>query len=171
MEIIIIDGFGQYEEQAWEITKSADNEFIPPLSARNSTIQKNFQINYASFNEPVAYFNIMKSQKNIIALQRKKAVAIMSFIPDYSISIPGAVLRGNYVSTVITEKFVRGQGLAEALYKKIIELKSPSVITRTWSTNTAHIHILKKLGFNNCYTIPNDRGNGIDTVYYERKLP
>jgi ribosomal protein S18 acetylase RimI-like enzyme len=44
-----------------------------------------------------------------------------------------------------------------------------NIFTRTWSTNTAHISILKKYNFREIHRIENDRGEGIDTVYFSRK--
>jgi RimJ/RimL family protein N-acetyltransferase len=43
------------------------------------------------------------------------------------------------------------------------------LFTRTWSTNAAHIAILGKFGFSQIARIENDRGEGIDTVYFAKK--
>lgn len=40
--------------------------------------------------------------------------------------------------------------------------------TRTWSTNDAHIHILQSIGFVMVKNIDNDRGIGINTLYFEK---
>ena len=43
-----------------------------------------------------------------------------------------------------------------------------SIFTRTWSTNAAHIKILDKFNFEIIKCIENDRGDGIDTVYFAK---
>ncbi len=40
------------------------------------------------------------------------------------------------------------------------------ISTRTWSTNKAQIHSLKKRGYKEQRVLVDDRGPGIDTIYY-----
>ena len=170
MDTIILDGFGPFEASAWELTKDANNDFIPPLSARNSTVQKTLDGSTEDSEEPWAYFEIMKGQRNIIAFEGNDVLAFISYIPNHDVETPDGILHGNYLSTIITNKNTRNKGLAKRLYAELINITEDSIITRTWSTNYAHLHILEELGFNNCLTLPDDRGAGIDTVYYERKI-
>jgi len=43
------------------------------------------------------------------------------------------------------------------------------VVTGTWSTNKAHISLLRKAGFQTLITKMDDRGIGIDAVYFIRE--
>ena len=43
------------------------------------------------------------------------------------------------------------------------------IFTRTWSTNASQMNILPKMQFCELERIPNDRGDGIDTVYFCRE--
>lgn len=47
--------------------------------------------------------------------------------------------------------------------------KNANIFTRTWSTNFAHIKILQAFGFETVKVLKNDRGSGIDTVYFKKE--
>ena len=53
----------------------------------------------------------------------------------------------------------------ETLFKKY---ENVDIFTRTWSTNEAHIKILMKFDFEIMSVLKNDRGEGIDTVYFKK---
>ncbi len=160
---VFSEGFGEYEEAAWLLTKAADEDFVPPLSTRMSTTQKNLNPGASEDVEgPVEYFAELKKQHNLLAVEDNRLLGFMSFRPDHEL--------GCYVSTVIVDASIRNQGIAKQLYEKLIATAVRPIATRTWSQNHAHIHILEELGFINFDTIPNDRGVGIDTVYFKRDL-
>lgn len=170
MNIEIFDGFGPYEDMAWELIKAADAEFVPPLSDRNSTVQQKLSGLETLHHGPVVYFDVLKKQKNIIATEDGQVLGFMSVIPDHEVALNEGSVAANYVSTVVTDRAKRKHGVARALYLKLFEMSELPVITRTWSTNYAHIGLLNKLKFDNVMTLKDDRGAGIDTVYYERNI-
>jgi hypothetical protein len=45
-------------------------------------------------------------------------------------------------------------------------VEDPYATTRTWSTNASHLDLLDELGFDLIKRVEDDRGDGIDTVYY-----
>ena len=55
--------------------------------------------------------------------------------------------------------------------EKDIAAKFPGsrITLRTWSTNGAQEHILDKLGYSLVRRLKDDRGEGIDTVYFVKK--
>ena len=74
-----------------------------------------------------------------------------------------------YISTLIVSPNARGKGVTKALYGKLFsEYENINIFTRTWSTNIAHIKILEKYGFKVIQVIKDDRGNGIDTIYFKK---
>ena len=170
----------QYAEEVRQILYKADEEFVPTLSSRNGTTQKNLggsgtQTNTnqvdAEKEYPVAYFEVMRQQAFILALQDEKVVGFLSYIPHHSITVAGKALECAYASTIIVEKACRGKKITEAMYGKLYEVSEDAyVATRTWSLNHAHIHILEKEGFCLAETLKDDRGPGVDTVYYVKEL-
>ena len=79
-----------------------------------------------------------------------------------------------YLTTLCVWPDYRGQGISEVMYaeaEKDIAAKFPGsrITLRTWSTNGAQEHILDKLGYSLVRRLKDDRGAGIDTVYFVKK--
>lgn len=154
-----------YSEQVWELICETDKEFVPPLSYRESTTQNNLE--EVSENElPVQYFEQVKSQSIILALDENRVIGFISFrkgckeIKECDI----------YVSTVIVSPQARGKRTAEKMYAELFKNNKGITVTRTWNKNHTHIHILDKLGFKLIKEIKNHRGKGIDTVYFSKEV-
>lgn len=148
----------------------ADKEFIPPLSSRNDTLQTDFSSSgKESSGIPQAYFEKILTQKFILAKKNGKTIGFMSYVPDREIpeiSLP----KSHYISTVIVHPDFRRMGITRKFYAELMQkFSSKNISTRTWSTNSAHLGLLKKIGFFEALCIKDDRGNGIDTVYYYKK--
>ena len=144
---------------------------MPPLTSRNSTTQSDFlNIKEQDTEIPYAYFEMVKNQNALIAEVSGKVAGFMSYKEDYTTEvITGDYLPVIYISTVITDKEFRYQGITKGLYGSLFEkYGDKNIFTRTWSTNTAHTKLLLGMGFREFKRIPNDRGEGIDTVYYFR---
>ena len=75
-----------YRQAVWELTVKADKEFVPPLSARNSTRQDMLAGAPEGAAEemlPGAYFREMENQSFLLAIEKDTVVGFLSFIPDY----------------------------------------------------------------------------------------
>jgi len=93
-------------------------------------------------------------------------VAFMSFKENYVTDVVTET-PNVYLSTLIVAPEGRGAGLTQKMYEKLFSLYPECcVFTRTWSTNAAHTKILSRLNFEVLKTVKNDRGEGIDTVYF-----
>lgn len=161
------------ESQLWELVKLADHEFVPSLSSRYSTIQGDLQPeSEAGCEGPGKYFEGLKNQQFIVYTEGEKIVGFMSYIPRHSLEIPGIdrVFTVTYISTVIVHPDHRGKGITEKMYLELLQKATLPLATRTWSTNSAHIHILNKLQFDIVATLKNDRGENIDTVYFVKNM-
>lgn len=160
------------EEAVFDLIIKADKEFIPALSCRKSSKQKNLlEVTYEE--KPFSYFEMMKQQNFLIVYDGNELVGFMSYRPDHVIEGTGEFSLSNYVTTVIVNESRRGQGLTYMLYQALFErskVENKPVTTRTWSTNHSHLHILDKLGFETLKRLENDRGEGIDTVYFGKSL-
>lgn len=160
------------QQQLKEILTKYDDSFIPPLSNRNSTVQK---FGEEAENPSIdAYFQQLSRQEFIVALNSHYELAgFMSFIPGHKCKeIQNAPLL--YVTTIIVDEEYRGQKAASKLYEKLFQIaksKGFNVVgVRTWDSNNAHLKILEQTGFELVKTIRDDRGEGIDTVCYKKSL-
>ena len=74
-----------------------------------------------------------------------------------------------YLSTIIRPEY-RGQKVTQNLYGTLFDIyKDSCVFTRTRSTNAPHIKILLKFDFETIATLKNDRGIGVDTIYFSKR--
>ena len=157
----------KYREDILEMMRISDKDFVPPLSSRSSTTQSNLSSNTVGGIE--LYFSEMIKQKVLGAFEGDKLFGIVSFRENYETDIVKD-LPNIYISTLFLHPDSRGRGVTKQLYSYLFfELyKDRNIFTRTWSTNSAHIKILDFFGFELFHRIENDRGEGIDTVYFKR---
>ena len=171
MEFIILDNIlkEKYKSQIYQMLAFSDKEFVPPLSCRNSTTQKNL-VGVANENGIKDYFEGLLSQQVLGIFIDGNLAGILSFITDYtSQEIENIKLPNIYLSTLVVSQNYRGKGVTKKVYDYLFNdiYKEHTVYTRTWSTNLAHLNILAHFGFKLMLNKPNDRGEGIDTVYFE----
>ena len=152
--------------QLKELLILGDKEFIPPLSSRSSTTQQG--LGRADGRGIDLYFNEMKTQCFVLAMEGDRMAGFMSFKIDHEgAHIPQG--KNLYASTSVVHPDFRGQGLMTAFYREMIKsFPNKAIYTRTWHQNVGHLKVLDRLGFKLIEFIENDRGEGIHTVYYGR---
>lgn len=152
------------------ILEICDEEFIPPLSVRSGTTQKNLT-DIKSNSDILDYLNqVVKQQYNIVKMKDSSMLGFMSFTINPKIYVFNPYKGNCYVSTVCVVPFWRGKGLCQDFYSCLIswakDNKYKFISTRTWSSNNDHIHILEKVKFNKIKEIVDGRGTGINTCYF-----
>lgn len=157
----------------WQLLLDADQSFVPPLSARHSSTQSALSTaTPGEVREPRQYFEALQKQHFILARPVNEGSAVagfMSFRTGYTLPAGRSAPQYHYVTTVIVRPASRGQGLTTRMYRRLMAVAKATgngVATRTWSTNAHHIGLLSKLGFSVAHRVPNDRGVGVDTVYF-----
>ena len=159
-----------YQSYVWDILCATEKEFIPPLSERKSTTQQSFPGEKADKRGLTEYYKQMLQQEFILAIENEKVIGFLSFITDHLLQAEGEEFVCDYVSTIVVSSEFRGHGVARKMYNALFEnRKGKNYATRTWSTNYSHIRLLKRIGFELVALLPNERGDGIDTVYYFKK--
>ncbi|MGN0415956.1 MAG: GNAT family N-acetyltransferase [Agathobacter sp.] len=159
-----------YDDGVMALLKETDGEFFPPLSTRTSTTQKNLVP--AEIREPSLepYFGGLKKQAVILATREDAVAGILSFIPRCRKTLGDREYDVLYITTVIVGKKHRRKGISTAMYEKLMqEFPDRDILIRTWSENQGQRAALEKLGFRLIMCIPDDRGKGMDTVYYEKR--
>lgn len=158
--------------QVYSLLDECDNEFVPPLSHRVSTRQSNLKGASSSSAAGLrSYFDEMTRQSFLLAISNTdgRLLAFLSYIPRRQ--LPEEILdrESTYVSTICTAHDARSNGIARALYRELEEL-ADTITIRTWSTNESQLHVLNILGYEELAKIPNDRGQGVDSLYFIKKL-
>ena len=172
MEIRILDRAEQTKiyPEVLEMLLAADRDFVPPLSSRSSSTQKDLAETVTQETGVQEYYAQLKTQRFAAVFEGQRLIAFVSYKEDYTCEqIPATAMPNIYLSTLIVRPEARGKGVTTALYQMLFtHYAHVHIFTRTWSTNFAHIRILEKYGFRALAVLPNHRGNGIDTVYFHR---
>ena len=161
-----------YKQTILDTMRLCDNDFVPPLSARSSTTQKSLVGGSSSEQGLLSYCNEMLSQVVLGAFEEDNLIGFVSFKENYTCD---AILENDlpniYLSTLMLKAEARGKRLTQQMYDYLFNTlyADRSIFTRTWSTNIAHLRILEKFNFSLIKTIKDDRGAGIDTVYFALK--
>ena len=146
-----------------------DEEFVPPLSSRSGTSQSDLKSNKKSEGGVVAYFEELKKQRILVTTENDKLLGFVSFKENYTNDIIKDT-PNIYISTLLIKPEGRGKSLTKRMYEILFsEYKDANAFTRTWSTNYAHIKILSSFGFETIKVLKNDRGDGIDTIYFGKR--
>lgn len=162
------------KEQIYELLRVCDKDFVPPLSARNSTSQSDWSGAEKEQDGIRAYLEDICRQHVLLWKERGKVRAFITWKDHFQcghlISYPDSC----YMTTLCIDPDQRGQGISESLYilaEKEIRAGYPGapITLRTWSSNQAQKHILEKMGYHTVKRLKDDRGEGIDTVYYVKE--
>ena len=176
-------------EAIWEILKGCDEEFYPPLSQRTSTSQKNLDSRELAQQKadakrpdaaaqpdmdagPKAYYDEMIQQEFLLDMEGEEMAGFMTFRRAYIYEkLPDPYNPSLYMTTACVRKKWREHGIMSKLYtcmerEVTARFSCPYVTTRTWSTNDAQMRMLPQRGYRKILVLPEDRGPGVDTVYF-----
>lgn len=162
----------RYLDDIMELLILSDQEFVPPLSSRQSTTQSQLNGETEKTEIPSAYFDNITKQSAFVMLEDGKVIGFMSFKRNHvSPEIPPAMSPNIYITTVIVHPDHRRKGITNQFYKAVLRrFGNHHIFTRTWSTNINHTRILSSHKFYEYTRLTDDRGPGIDTVYYLHRI-
>ena len=160
--------------RARQLLELCDQDFVPPLSHRNSTSQTNWAETEEKTDGIAEYLENICSQHVVLWKEEGVVRAFMTWKDHFNCENLEAYPDSCYLTTLCVWPDYRGQGISEVMYaeaEKDIAAKFPGsrITLRTWSTNGAQEHILDKLGYSLVRRLKDDRGEGIDTVYFVKK--
>ena len=161
----------------WKLLAMIDHEFVPPLSARESTTEMILAGKaHTTTMGPRTYFNNILKQSIVMAQVEGEWVGFLSFQHNCNLELLKDYTPCNYLTTIGVSPYSRNIGIARSMYRYILndlapELQAAFWATRTWSTNNDHLHLLVNLGFSCVATIKNHRGEGVDTLYFAYQTP
>lgn len=160
------------QKEVYSILEECDGDFVPPLSARQSTFQADLKQTGQPAGSGVAdYFEEVRKQTTLLIKADGRTVAFISYRYPYACEALKAYSEVAYLTTMCVRKSERGKGLSRMLYETIIrdiQTRHPqaAITLRTWNTNQAQMHLMPELGFRCVATLKDDRGAGIDTMYF-----
>lgn len=159
------------QEEVLAVLRECDNDFVPPLSCRRSTHQRCLLKTGKNPEGVRAYFNEICRQHTMLLKKNREVIGFLSFQRPYSCPELSSYKKVTYLTTLCIKNAYRGRGLSRSIYKNVLSYineKYPKdvIAFRTWTTNQAQMHLAKELNMQLAARIKDDRGIGIDTVYY-----
>jgi len=163
-----------HHEAVFTLLSAADEDFVPPLSKRsvNPKTNRNTFSDVKCEENLRDYLAAMISEEVLAIFEGGKLSGFVSFAENLKNDVIDEETHPNiYIGTAVISEELRGRGTLSAAYNHLFNEIYPdrSIFTRTWSTNAAHIRVLGKFGFSEIKRIKNDRGDGIDTIYFAKK--
>jgi len=159
-----------YRDAMRDLLARTDEEFCPPLSAREGPTQT-AGLDSTREGTVGAYVDAMLDQRFLLTFEDGTLVGLQSFRNGYDVDVLGGHTPATYASTLVVHPDHRRAGHARRMYHTLLTevpdtYRDPYVATRTWSDNDAHLSLLADLGFDRVATLEDDRGEGVGTVYY-----
>ena len=161
-----------YASAIYAVLEACDTDFVPPLSTRFSASDTSFSAKTDIKKGIDAYFKSMMKEEMLAAVEDGKLLGFVTFMTDHTCKyIDKDSFPNIYICTLLLTPEARGKGVTVKMYTHLFDTLYPhaDLYTRTWSTNAAHIRILTRFGFSQIACIENDRGEGIDTIYFGKK--
>ncbi len=162
----------QYKNDILEIMNICDADFVPPLSSRSSTTQSDLKSGECNKDGILNYYTEMAKQDILAAIEDDGTLlGFVSYKQNYQSEIVTKT-PNIYISTLMLHPRSRGKRLTNKMYEHLFYDLYPdrAVFTRTWSTNDVHIKILSNFGITEFHRIKDDRGKGVDTIYFTKNI-
>lgn len=138
-----------------DFVKEADTEFVPPLLDRAEFVHQ--------------LKNGLNNRALIAVDTNNEFVAAAMYQTDHCGDEDSVYL--TFFRVVPNHRNLGiGFWFRQLLLKHLKAKGFKSLVTRTWSSNSEMIRLIEKTGFYPTKVIKNDRGPGIDTLYFEREL-
>lgn len=162
------------KKEIYDLLKECDLDFWPPLSARSGTSQKELSGARQSAGGVRSYYEEILQQSAILAKRGEETIGFLSYRPSYRCQALEQFGEVCYMTTLCLRHTERGKGLSPSIYRAAeqrIRQRFPGrlITFRTWSTNQAQMHLVQKLGYRCVAVLENDRGEGVDTMYYVKE--
>lgn len=163
------------KQQIWELLLECDEDFCPPLSYRANSWQKDLSGGGTKSEEgPREYYEAMCQQHFIVCMEGEEMAGFLTFKEPYTCPELSQFGESLYLTTMCITHPMRGKGITGQLYGIVEnglakEMGYDYITLRTWSTNGAQMHLLPKRGYREVAVIKNDRGEGVDTIYFVKE--
>lgn len=142
-----------------------DTDFHPPLSERGGGIPERID---ADLDTPKANYLVARSKENDSYDHTDEILGMIGYT-RYWKSDDSA-----YINFLATHPKHRNHGISRALCLRLeeflIKLDVKRMYLCTWSGNPAAIQFYDKLGYYAYSVVLDDRGRGMNTIYYKKNI-
>lgn len=151
-----------------------DQDFYPPLSNRSSTSEKTLSGTTQGDNGVYSYYQEVLQQPVMIVKRGERIICFLSFRIGFTCEALKQYGPVCYLTTLCLTHDERGKGISPHVYRAVEEYVMKhypdlEITLRTWNTNQAQMHLMKKLNYQLVATLKDHRGPGVDTVYFVKQ--
>ena len=160
------------KEELLDILRECDSDFCPPLSERGGTSEQSLFGEAVHSDGVMDYYHDILMQETLLWKREGKTIAFMSYRPSYTCRELENLGDTVYLTTLCIRRRCRGQGLSTPIYRAVIDhikkaYPGKHIAYRTWTTNLAQMKTAEHFGFPVIAVLKDDRGPGVDTVYFQ----
>jgi len=150
-----IQEYSDERQKIMDFIKLVDRDFYPPISKRKKI-------------DDYVEDNLAEPHYLLLAYDKEQIVG------SVCVGLDKPKRGEGYIDWVAIIPQYRKQGLATRLIDSVevylTKNNFDKVKVRTWSTNIASVALYNKLGFRVDYLVKDDRGEGIDSIYFAKDL-
>ncbi|MDW7730834.1 MAG: GNAT family N-acetyltransferase [Methanolobus sp.] len=164
-DIVIRETTKEDFDAVFRFIELVDDDFYPPLSKRGEGISERVENSLAT---PDANYLVAQLRETEPSDQLQGFVAMAGCTRKWQRE------DGTYINFFATHPSYRKSGIGELLLarleEELIREGFRKVYLCTWSGNKKAIRFYERLGYRTCSIILNDRGKGINTLNYRKRL-
>ncbi|WMW26073.1 GNAT family N-acetyltransferase [Methanolobus sediminis] len=153
------------EKKVTSFIELVDKDFYPPLSQRSGGIPERVE---RCLDTDEANFLVVEPNVNRENSQSEGFIGMLGYTKNWKGQDTA------YINFLATHPDYRNLGISKALYmqleKKLAESGIKRIYLCTWSGNPAAIKFYESIGYYRYAVVLNDRGNGVNTIYYKKVL-
>ncbi|MFW9994164.1 MAG: GNAT family N-acetyltransferase [Candidatus Odinarchaeota archaeon] len=169
---------GLLREQLLQVLKDVDQDFYPSLSRRRpldfwlDLFEKGTVLYALEENDIAGFLAYYPSLSGKVLDELRSCVNIDPVISPANTS---EVYQEAYLHFIAVSPDHRGKKVASQLMSALLKDAQRKGVSKirvvTWSSNIGSMRLYKKHGFHVFQKLPNDRGNGVGSIYLEAKIP
>ncbi len=152
-------------QQVKEFIELVDNEFCPPLSERGKGIPERID---SCLDRPESNYLVATLPEKKESGTYNRFVGMIGYTQKWKKDDKA------YINFLATHPEYRNLGISKKLCLKLEDFLSNrdcrSVHVCTWSSNPAAMRFYRELGYHTYTVVLNDRGRGINTIYYKKRI-
>jgi ribosomal protein S18 acetylase RimI-like enzyme len=158
----------------WDLLVECDTDFVPSLSQRG---KESVEVYSEKKNmAPSECYLSIAHDHFILASDKNGHVVAFTCFKSKQLGNPwGNDVLGTFVELTCVARAHRGKGIAQMLYAYLenelpADVSLPYIARCTWSSNIVQRHLYTKFGYALVGEVYNQRGPGVHTLYYGKKV-
>lgn len=158
-----------YKQKLLSLLLACDDDFFPTISAKRNPHDGKKETGLR------IYMDEKKDYHYLLVWDEGRLIAFSNFVLDFTIPCFPDYPKSLHIDTVCVERAYRNQGIGKRIYQYYEEMlpdafRATYYTLETSSINKPQIKLMEKFQYEIICRITDDRGKGIDTIYFGKKI-